>query len=51
MGRGGDQPAVANPDQEDTFVIDAVPSQDDRSTDPEVRTGRWLSSVPGRPQR
>ena len=52
MGRGGDQPAAANPDVEDTFIIDPVPSQDDRSTDPEVRLGlsssAWLKAPCGR---
>lgn len=39
MGRGGEQlvHAVAAPNHEDSVIFAPVPSQDDRSLDPQVR--------------
>lgn len=41
MGRGGEvAQTVADRNHEDTFVLPAIPSQDDRTKDPEVSLTR-----------
>jgi hypothetical protein len=37
MGRGGEQATQASVNHEDSIVFPPIPSQDDRSIDPQVR--------------